>query len=135
MATENTKKVNRKIFESVKISLDKFNRPVLEVAKGYGLSQTTVYRIKKSDSFSEYKGKSTPKPKKESTSRTQAKLDAKKRDYFQCQLYGHPKSGSHSKQLHAHHIIYLSQNGVDEMWNLITLCSHCHEMVHKNKKL
>lgn len=29
-----------------------------------------------------------------------------------------------------HHIIYKSQGGPDELWNLITLCSECHERAH-----
>ncbi len=34
--------------------------------------------------------------------------------------------------LHPHHIVYSSQGGPDELWNLITLCAFCHlEGIHK----
>jgi 5-methylcytosine-specific restriction endonuclease McrA len=29
-----------------------------------------------------------------------------------------------------HHILYRSQGGPDEAWNLISLCRTCHEKVH-----
>lgn len=32
--------------------------------------------------------------------------------------------------LHPHHLVYKSQRGPDEMWNLITLCSACHRAHH-----
>jgi 5-methylcytosine-specific restriction endonuclease McrA len=36
--------------------------------------------------------------------------------------------------LHCHHIIFRSQQGPDEAWNLVTLCSSCHDGVHKDVK-
>lgn len=35
--------------------------------------------------------------------------------------------------LHVHHVIYRSQGGVDESWNLITICNECHDLVHACK--
>ena len=32
--------------------------------------------------------------------------------------------------LHPHHLIYRSQGGPDELWNLITLCAQCHRAHH-----
>lgn len=40
----------------------------------------------------------------------------------------------HRSRLHVHHIIYRAQQGPHEPWNLITLCAHCHETVHSDKK-
>jgi 5-methylcytosine-specific restriction endonuclease McrA len=34
--------------------------------------------------------------------------------------------------LHVHHIVFRSQQGPDEMWNLLALCSACHDGVHKD---
>jgi 5-methylcytosine-specific restriction endonuclease McrA len=36
--------------------------------------------------------------------------------------------------LHVHHIVFRSQQGPDEASNLITLCSSCHDGVHKDVK-
>ncbi len=33
--------------------------------------------------------------------------------------------------LHVHHIVYRSQLGDDASWNLITLCTLCHDGIHK----
>ncbi len=35
--------------------------------------------------------------------------------------------------LHVHHIIFRSQGGTDESWNLITICNECHNKVHAYK--
>lgn len=74
-----------------------------------------------------------PKYQSEPKSRTEAKKQAKKRDFYRCQLLGFANVGHHSTTMHAHHIIYLSQNGTDDSWNLITLCDNCHRLVHSNK--
>lgn len=74
------------------------------------------------------KGQSGDPPK-----RVRMKKAARKRDFYKCQLIGLANTGKHTSALHVHHIIYLSQNGVDELWNLITLCDHCHRVVHSNK--
>jgi 5-methylcytosine-specific restriction endonuclease McrA len=34
--------------------------------------------------------------------------------------------------LHIHHIIFRSHGGVDALWNLLTLCSACHDAVHRS---
>ena len=36
-----------------------------------------------------------------------------------------------SKELQVHHIIPVSQGGNDDIENLITLCKHCHDLVHR----
>ncbi len=36
--------------------------------------------------------------------------------------------------LHRHHIIYRSEGGPTDYWNIIILCEHCHMMVHSNKR-
>ena len=33
--------------------------------------------------------------------------------------------------LQIHHIIPVSQGGADDLSNLITLCKHCHDLVHR----
>jgi 5-methylcytosine-specific restriction endonuclease McrA len=35
--------------------------------------------------------------------------------------------------LEVHHIIYRSNQGPDETWNLITLCGSCHSGMHSHK--
>jgi 5-methylcytosine-specific restriction endonuclease McrA len=50
------------------------------------------------------------------------------RDGWRCRSCGSRNN------LHVHHIIFRSQQGPDEMWNLITLCSSCHDGVHKDVK-
>jgi hypothetical protein len=32
--------------------------------------------------------------------------------------------------LHAHHVVFRSQGGDDATYNLITVCSDCHEAIH-----
>lgn len=32
--------------------------------------------------------------------------------------------------LHIHHILFRSQGGPDEDWNLIALCKYCHDRAH-----
>jgi len=49
------------------------------------------------------------------------------RDGFKCQ-----HCGSKDK-LEVHHIIYRSQDGTNDINNLITLCHECHQEVHKGK--
>jgi 5-methylcytosine-specific restriction endonuclease McrA len=50
------------------------------------------------------------------------------RDGYKCRSCGLRSN------LHVHHIIFRSQQGPDEMWNLLTLCSACHDGVHKDVK-
>lgn len=35
------------------------------------------------------------------------------------------------KGLAAHHIIFRSHGGDDADWNLLSLCQHCHDGIHK----
>ena len=50
------------------------------------------------------------------------------RDGYKC------RSCFSRNSLHVHHIIFRSQQGTDETSNLITLCSSCHDGVHKDVK-
>ena len=50
------------------------------------------------------------------------------RDGYKC------RSCFSRNSLHVHHIIFRSQQGPDEAWNLVTLCSSCHDGVHKDVK-
>jgi 5-methylcytosine-specific restriction endonuclease McrA len=34
------------------------------------------------------------------------------------------------QDLHAHHIVFRSQRGPDATFNLVTVCSDCHEAIH-----
>lgn len=57
-----------------------------------------------------------------------AKAACLNRDNYTCQCCK-TKNGT----LHAHHIVYRSQDGADTLNNLITLCEECHEKLHKGK--
>jgi hypothetical protein len=35
--------------------------------------------------------------------------------------------------LHVHHIIFRSEMGEDASWNLVTICSDCHDLIHAYK--
>lgn len=78
-----------------------------------------------------------PKPKKvyrEPSSRTKIKAYVKKiRPYCQLRTFPEVSQNRHTYDLHAHHIIYLSEGGPDELWNLIVLCQDCHRTVHSSK--
>jgi hypothetical protein len=54
-----------------------------------------------------------------------ARKRVRSRDKGRCRCCG-IRSG-----LHVHHIVYRSQGGDDAEWNLITLCHHCHDSIHK----
>jgi 5-methylcytosine-specific restriction endonuclease McrA len=54
-------------------------------------------------------------------------LEVFRRDGWRCR---HCKS---SEGLHPHHLKYKSQQGPDELWNLITLCFKCHRAHHDGK--
>jgi hypothetical protein len=51
------------------------------------------------------------------------------RDGWRCR---NPRCGMRNN-LHVHHIIFRSELGPDESWNLVTLCSDCHDAVHAYK--
>lgn len=46
------------------------------------------------------------------------------RDMWRCKVC------RYRKDLHAHHIKFRSQGGDDATYNLITVCSDCHEAIH-----
>ena len=50
------------------------------------------------------------------------------RDNYTCQLCGKQK-----EHLHVHHIVFKSKGGSNRMDNLVTLCSECHEKIHKGE--
>lgn len=52
------------------------------------------------------------------------------RDNFTCYLCGNKRK--HEK-LEAHHIVPVSQNGKNSIYNLVTLCNKCHDDVHSEK--
>jgi len=68
---------------------------------------------------------------REPTKRTRAKERAKALDNRLCRLAG--DGHECDKLCEAHHIIYLSESGVDEVWNLITLCGVAHKAAHRSK--
>lgn len=49
------------------------------------------------------------------------------RDTFRCRYC------NYRNNLHVHHIVFRSEQGPDETWNLVTLCNDCHEAVHQHK--
>ena len=49
------------------------------------------------------------------------------RDGFKCRNWNCGFRGN----LHVHHIVFRSQGGDDTECNLLTLCSSCHDGVHK----
>lgn len=59
---------------------------------------------------------------------TQKKARIRQRDGGRCRW-----CGSRSN-LQVHHILYRSQGGPDEEWNLITLCEACHRRAHSDKR-
>ena len=59
-----------------------------------------------------------------------ARAHALDRDSYTCQLCG--KKHTH---LEVHHIIWRSQDGSDELDNLITLCKDCHDAIHDGTKM
>jgi len=48
------------------------------------------------------------------------------RDEWKCR---NPECGLRNN-LHVHHIIFRSELGEDVSWNLVTICSDCHNAVH-----
>ncbi len=51
------------------------------------------------------------------------------RDGWRCR---NPRCGMRNG-LHVHHIIFRSEMGVDESWNLVAVCSDCHNLIHDYK--
>lgn len=52
------------------------------------------------------------------------------RDNYTCQYC---KGKKKSSRLEVHHIVYRSNGGSDEEWNLITLCDECHAALHRGE--
>jgi len=50
-----------------------------------------------------------------------------RRDYWRCRAYGS------RNDLQVHHVIFRSQGGPSESWNLATVCFGCHEAIHQHK--
>ena len=48
------------------------------------------------------------------------------RDGWKCR---NPRCGFRGN-LHCHHILFRSEGGDDVSWNLVTLCSECHDKIH-----
>lgn len=55
------------------------------------------------------------------------------RDNYRCQNCG-AKQVDESVELHAHHIVPLSDGGTNKSSNLKTLCSDCHKAIHTDSK-
>jgi 5-methylcytosine-specific restriction endonuclease McrA len=47
------------------------------------------------------------------------------RDKWRCRC-----CGVHSRIV-AHHVVYRSHGGDDASWNLLTICTFCHDSIHK----
>ena len=46
------------------------------------------------------------------------------RDGWKCRVCGY------RQELHCHHIIFRSDGGLDESWNLLTICALHHDEIH-----
>jgi 5-methylcytosine-specific restriction endonuclease McrA len=53
--------------------------------------------------------------------------DVLDRDGWRCRKCGYRQA------LHCHHIIFRSDMGEDVSWNLVTLCSDCHDLIHSGE--
>ena len=62
------------------------------------------------------------------------KRRVKKRDNFSCQECGKSYSKKFKKYLHVHHVVPISKGGTNKLYNLITLCVHCHRKKHPHMK-
>jgi 5-methylcytosine-specific restriction endonuclease McrA len=54
--------------------------------------------------------------------------DVLQRDGWKCRSCGFRGN------LNVHHVVFRSQQGPDEAWNLLTLCNACHSGVHTDVK-
>ena len=68
----------------------------------------------------------SPRLRLDSTSYRELHRQVLERDHWRCQMCGSMQN------LQVHHQNFRSQLGGDEEQNLITLCSQCHEQVHRN---
>lgn len=55
--------------------------------------------------------------------------EARKLDNHKCRVFGCGRK----LNVQVHHIIPRSQDGPDELWNLICLCQHHHHLITDNK--
>ena len=55
-----------------------------------------------------------------------------KRDEYECRNCGAGGGRKGDNELHAHHIVPISDGGTHRMSNLATLCKDCHESIHEN---
>ena len=53
-----------------------------------------------------------------------------KRDDYRCQNCGRRGGPYGDSELHAHHVVALSDGGTDKLSNLTTLCEGCHKSIH-----
>ena len=52
------------------------------------------------------------------------------RDNYECQNCGAKGGSEGNAELHAHHIVPISNGGVHELSNLKTMCKGCHNAIH-----
>jgi 5-methylcytosine-specific restriction endonuclease McrA len=58
------------------------------------------------------------------------RLKVYQRDNYQCQNCGLSGGPNGEIELHAHHIVPLSVGGNNTLSNIVTLCHHCHILIH-----
>lgn len=61
--------------------------------------------------------------------------EIKKRDNYTCQNCGSRGGPKGNAELHAHHIVPISDGGSHKKSNLKTLCKDCHDAIHHNNKV
>lgn len=49
-----------------------------------------------------------------------------------CGVFADPNAVGVLQRAHRHHVIYRSAGGPTETWNLLTICSKCHNDEHKH---
>jgi hypothetical protein len=59
--------------------------------------------------------------------------DVYKRDNYTCQNCGRNGGPKSNAELHAHHIVPISNGGTHQKSNLKTLCEDCHSAIHNDK--
>lgn len=55
------------------------------------------------------------------------------RDGYECQNCGAYGGTNGDAELHAHHIVPISNNGTHKMSNLVCMCRRCHDAIHGNR--
>ncbi|SDJ54860.1 HNH endonuclease [Halovenus aranensis] len=61
--------------------------------------------------------------------------EIKKRDDYTCQNCGAKGGPKGNNELHAHHVVPISDGGSHKKTNLKTLCKDCHDSIHHNDKV